>query len=448
MSLRSQNNAYDLAELNQEEVLEPTVRALSGALVDTSGNTWRISPDHVIRWSHFNETHTGALNALKGYVIHLIRNNAPAYVSSQLEFLHVIARQEVDRALKRSISDNHFIDRAVFEIVRKVVLETVSLTNLSSYAGAFVRWYLWSTDAGYPAFDPDVAAEFDQVHVGGNPQGQAVLRQDPNSGPLKEVELTALRGALKAAERTNLLSISDICLAWLFLSFGTNPKNLRLINEEDLIKTALPGGAAIYELRIPRIKKRTPGDRDQFRVRKLVPEIGRLVESLIAQNRNGETAESAKRDRPLFRVSKPRAVLVGTVFDAQAHRRPTSWAGTRLGTIAQKLQLQSYDGLPLRLTPRRLRYSFATRLVQEGASLQEVADALDHSSTEYVHVYFNSRSDLVRRLDLKLALVLAPIAQAFMGTLIKGEQEATRRNDPRSRIRHFSATREVLEPVG
>jgi hypothetical protein len=447
MSVGASHRTVDVLDFYQEELVDLSVRALSGALIDTSADCWRISADHVLNWSNVKHIHPGALNALKGYARYLIRNNAPAYVASQLKHLRVLGRNQVELSLRRSMVLDYFINRSVFETFKQVALETVSLSSLPSYTGAFVRWYLWSTDAGYSAFDPEVAAEFELIHVGGNPQGQAVLRQDPNSGPLREVEMTALRAALKAAERNETLSISDLCLAWLFLSFGTNPKNIRLMNEDDLIKTPLRDGGMVYELRIPRIKKRTAGERDQFRVRRLVPAVGHLIDRLIAENQ-AHSEISSERERPLFHNPRPRSSLVGTAFDSQSHRRPVSWATERMSEIGRTLNLKCFDGKALRLSPRRLRYSFATRLVQEGASIQEVADALDHSSTEHVHVYFNARSDLVRRLDQKLALVLAPIAQAFMGTLIRGEQEAIRGNDPRSRIRHYSGTREALEPVG
>ena len=101
-------------------------------------------------------------------------------------------------------------------------------------------------------------------------------------------------------------------------------------------------------------------------------------------------------------------------------------------------QIISIYGLPLRLTARRLRYTFATKLVASGASPQEVADALDHSSTAHVMVYFNSRSDVVQRLDKAVRLALAPIAQAFMSQVIRSEAEAARHGDRASRIRHAS----------
>ena len=119
-----------------------------------------------------------------------------------------------------------------------------------------------------------------------------------------------------------------------------------------------------------------------------------------------------------------------------------------LALVAFHLDLRTTDGLPLKLTARRLRYTFATKLVASGASPQEVADALDHSSTAHVMVYFNSRSDVVQRLDKAVGLALAPIAQAFMGQVIRSEAEAARHGDRPSRIRHASPTLNSLETVG
>jgi hypothetical protein len=102
----------------------------------------------------------------------------------------------------------------------------------------------------------------------------------------------------------------------------------------------------------------------------------------------------------------------------------------------------------MRLTPRRLRYIFATKLVASGASPQEVADALDHTDSSHVMVYFNTRSDVVRRLDMTMGMALAPIAQAFMGMVIRSEADADRRDDKASRIRHASPTMQSLQTLG
>jgi len=63
-------------------------------------------------------------------------------------------------------------------------------------------------------------------------------------------------------------------------------------------------------------------------------------------------------------------------------------------------------------------------------------------------VYFNNRSDVVRNLDRAISTLLAPVAQAFMGKIIKSEAEATRAGDPASRIRHRNAKTRKFEGLG
>lgn len=258
--------------------------------------------------------------------------------------------------------------------------------------------------------------------------------------------MTSLRSALRAAQVDRKIGLSDLTMTWLMIAFGTNPRNLLLLQEHDYIATPLEDGQIVHELRIPRIKKRTAGPRDQFRVRKMVPEIGELVANLIAQNQRMEHVPGAIR--PIFRRPKARASLVGTSFESLVYQRTTHDFNTALSSVSELLGLLNVEGTPLHLTPRRLRYSFATRLVQDGASAQDVADALDHTTTDHVLVYFNARSDAVRNLDRALAAVLAPIAQAFLGMVIRDEGEAKRAGDPSARIMHMNRRTKKREGLG
>jgi hypothetical protein len=63
-------------------------------------------------------------------------------------------------------------------------------------------------------------------------------------------------------------------------------------------------------------------------------------------------------------------------------------------------------------------------------------------------VYFNTRGEIVRRLDKAIALTLGPIAQAFLGKIVLDEKEAVRGDDPSSRIRHSSHSTQSVETVG
>lgn len=425
---------------------ESLVMTPSGMRVDTDRQIWILSHSDKINWASFKNTDEQFHYAIEKYIRYLISNNSPRYVVNQFSFLLPAVRTEVTKKISKSIERDGVIGIEAFNTFLDVIRTSVSEAQLSGYAGAWVRWYIWATDAGFEIFDYEVAAEFTQLRVGGNPLGVAVLNSDPTAGPLRDVEITEFRSALKAASRSCTLSTGDLAISWLLLSFGTNPKNLTLLEESDLIRTEIKGEDPIFELKIPRIKKRTAGDRDQFRTRRLTPFLGSLLEQLILEN--NKLGWEPGFTRPIFRRTKRDESLRGTDFWVHAYRTKPSELGRRLNYISDILQLKSFEGQPLRLTPRRLRYTFATRLVQEGASIQAVADALDHSTIDHVQVYFNARSDTVKALDRALCMRLAPIAQAFLGKVVRGSSEAVRGDDPKSIIGHLNELDSKFSNVG
>lgn len=420
------------------------IMSFSGAKVDTSGSRWMIGVDSIASWTPFEGVHPDLLFALKAFARHLIATSSPAYVENQLGFLSRLSHNEVARAAAIDFDKAGHLTSATYEIYAKSHQGAVSTEQIYHYLGAYIRWYLWCADSGLHRFDADVATELDTIRLKAAPRSAAVMRQDPQSGPLRRSEYEPFEIALRSPRATEL-PLLDRVVAWLFLCFGTNPRNLTLLVEEDFITTPLIDGTVVHELRIPRIKKRTPGERDQFRTRRLVPELAELIARLIEQNRCVE--RNPDTSRPLL-IGNERKGLVGTPFAAERFRLRIGDLGAILHRVSSTLNLKAHDGSPLHLTPRRLRYTFATKLVADGASPQEVADALDHSDTGYVMVYFNTRSDIVQRLDKAMGLALAPIAQAFMGMVIDDESGAVRARDPRSRIKHFSPTMKSLENVG
>jgi hypothetical protein len=134
-----------------------------------------------------------------------------------------------------------------------------------------------------------------------------------------------------------------------------------------------------------------------------------------------------------------RKELFGTKLHSDAFR----WKRSRLAMAVSDFCYER--GMSFHVTPRRLRYSFATRLVEEGCSPLELADALDHTDLQHVMVYFNSRGQVVRQLDEAVALRLAPLASAFLGRLIPDKSSATRPDDPASSIRFGAADQEQPE---
>ncbi|MEM4987244.1 tyrosine-type recombinase/integrase [Collimonas sp. H4R21] len=438
-----------------DEYAEPSstdVIAFSGDVVDTSGVEWQIGPRECLNWALMPLVAGRTLLALKAHFRNLVRRGSPAYASSQFNYLASLFKYAVADNVR--VNNPTALNTGFYERIRKLLQtqKKISAGTIPNYLDAFRRFYLWCTDAGFEGFDYEEATILENRVIGGNAKGVAVMSDDPNAGPLRPYELDAVAAYLRQATGERVLPTAVLAAVWLFLAFGTNPKNLWLLNEEDLIKTALTDGGVSYSLRIPRIKKRDAVLRTGFKSRPLDPEIGRLLEELIQENADSQMSEAVREnglfERPLFRRLKAHPKLTTTSFSSHAFRWPKGEFGQVLNRFAAASGLKAMDGSPLSLTPRRLRYSFATRLVRDGASKSELADALDHTDLQHVHVYFNNRSDTVIHLDNALTASLTPHIQAFFGMVIPNEQHAVRSNDPASRIRFANKKMDRLDYVG
>jgi integrase len=312
------------------------------------------------------------------------------------------------------------------------------------------KWYNWCCDQAFDGFSAEAAFEMNGLVIGGNQKGEAVQSADPEEGPLIDLEIVALNNALRASKLTDSLPLAERALLWLCIALGSNAGPLALLREEDLQRVAVEGVEdVIYQLRIPRHKKGNATPRAQFKTRKLNAEIGVIVEALIAQNRVLAPADEGCA-RPLFRRKVPRSDIPasGPLAEYRYHclaieiTRLVREAVNKLGVVSPR------TGELLKVSVRRLRYTFATRLVREGASQRVVAEALDHTDLQNVRVYFDLKSDIIERLDAAMALELGPLSQAFLGHIVRSEEDAVRGDRKSGRIYHADQTSRSLEALG
>lgn len=438
-------------QLNATRPLDEEDFKAGGDLAGMGDDVWRLHAEKSIRWRHLPAVGDSVEAAFRKFLWQLRKDRAPAtvdcYFQGALQFLRAAIEIGAD------LTDLATFDVALFHRLRAHMSSRLAVATVGRALHTFRAWYLWCCDADIDGFDFDTAVALDGLVIGGGPKGEAVLGHDPKHGPLQPAEFDRLFLALREATSNEAMPDQDLAAAWLFVAFGCNPKSLYLLHDEDLLKTEMADGTSKYELRIPRIKKPGVEERTQFRTRPLRLEIGTLLERLVKQNVGARRLiQSAMPDKhfssPMFRLQQPRETLIGTDFEAQAYRWRTSHFNKALMRVVRHLNLIGKDGEPLKLTPRRLRYTFATRLVQDGASPVILADALDHTDLQHVMVYYNARSDIVVKLDRAMAMKLAPWGQAFMGTIVRGEKDADRGEDPASRVKHFDHKAERLTDVG
>jgi hypothetical protein len=76
-------------------------------------------------------------------------------------------------------------------------------------------------------------------------------------------------------------------------------------------------------------------------------------------------------------------------------------------------------------------------MAEEGKREREIAQALGHVSMTSSRVYIEATGKIRHSINEKLAQEINPLAQYFLGNIVYSEAEATRGNDPSSRIRGF-----------
>jgi len=281
-------------------------------------------------------------------------------------------------------------------------------------------WYRWCSDQQLLGFDdPELVYELLTLRIPGNKKGEAVLSEDPEDGPLDDLEEITLRAALQR-DRDNVDTALPRILTWAFLSLGSNPKNLVYLRESDY-KAIINGEHTFYSLDVPRIKKGAH-PRSDLKTRKLDASLATLLKQLIMRNQKLDIP--AGFARPLFARAKPRKDCIGTAIHEYAFhftaRELTELVNTyvaRLGVISHR------TGKTLYVTPRRLRYRFATKKVQEGCPMDVLRELLDHTDLQNVLVYYAGTS-MTKRLDGALAVTVGPMVNRFMGRVVSDEAAA------------------------
>ncbi|WP_236674069.1 site-specific integrase [Paraburkholderia hospita] len=308
-------------------------------------------------------------------------------------------------------------------------------------------WYLWSSEMlDCLGFDEDFALELDEIRIPTRPSRLAVELDDEECGPLWDTEVMLLRRALlddRSMDRCAVMQRTAIALS---LAYGRNPANFCLLRETDL-RNALEGFEvpAQWMLAIPRVKKPGVGARQAFIEERVSDELADRLRELIEVN---QTIDCGDRPRPFFMRLDVDQWREGTDTDPYAYHL-TSQSFTRLvRQFSKRMNLVSpRTTRPLRISSRRLRYTFATTMVELGVSRRVLAAMLDHSDTQHVQVYYALKGTrLTTILDRAAALKIGPLMRLFRGTVVRSAASAVNGSDPAKSIR-FVGDMSAMPPV-
>lgn len=323
------------------------------------------------------------------------------------------------------------------------VLTQITSTDLINYRASLHAknaWYIGSLSGflkqwhalGIHGVSDDAIEFLKQVRLKGNQKGAAVRTMDPRRGPYSDIELESVQAALNAAYAAGNVDLDEYMLVWLFMLLGLRPIQYALLKTCDVSAGIAKDGSSVYSLRMPRAKQRGQTHRDEFTVRLLTPQVGKLLVIYAEQVKarfQGHLDDPSQA--PLF-PQKQSHLERPAKF--RFHKATGAITGM-LSEVLNKLHVRSErTGKPLHITATRFRYTIGTRAAMEGHGELIIAELLDHTDTQNVGVYVQSTPEMIERIDRAIAMAMAPLARAFAGVVIADESEAVRGGDPTSRI--------------
>lgn len=266
--------------------------------------------------------------------------------------------------------------------------------------------------ADIPGLSTDLPDCVHKLRVPGNEKRNAVRTMDPHKGPLVDLEVQAIVTSASQLCSTNELSLRNYALLRVLLLCGGRSRSICLINHSDIVLDE----AGCTMLMLPSHKRNrsakpfpVPSD--------LVPVLSALREQDSALQPNLSVSQL-----PLFPGCK-------------GIRNTDRDLGLIVRKISAKLNVISpRTGERINLSPRRFRYTFGTRVYEEGGSALVTAELLDHIDLQHVDVYVGNSHTIADRHEMASIERLTPILSRFKGTLVSNADEALFGDNPKNRI--------------
>ncbi|MFZ7336592.1 site-specific integrase [Comamonas jiangduensis] len=334
---------------------------------------------------------------------------------------------------------------------KNLINEEISIVHLSNYLnslseiekprfGTLSALISWWTDLELYGFSKECADFLGERRISGNIKGESVKTRDPINGPFSEQEYIDIYKSVDAAWAEGRIEFWVFILTRLLFACGARSSQYASLKVCDF---SIKDGT--FTLLIPQVKKRSFNSRDELRAYSLSPQTGELmleyIETLFSI---GLTRDDALFPEALIKDSNcPDGKKDGNLFNGHLDK---DILVKKYNQVMRKISPPSerLNYAPTPITPRRFRYTFGTRLVEEGASQFILADRLGHTDTQNVAYYYEVSPIVVDKIDKAMDEYLLPISAAFRGRLIQGELDSTHKGALGSRIIDFKTSTKPL----
>lgn len=347
---------------------------------------------------------------------------------------------------KRYLRDTSALHVTPTELMNwRALLGTDEQWQLGGLKGFLLAWH----DYGFEGVSKEVVDLLHGWRIQGNEKGAAVASGCPETGPLTDLEISALLDWANMAVARRTLAFEDYAYLLALSMTARRPVQIAALRGKDLIRQA-SRGVQQCRLNCPRAKQRGLGFREEFRSLAIIEDLFLVLQqqhrhAVVAVERalgtrldTGLAAEvpifiNQQALKGLTEIEHLKVCLFGSTPD-RLHAK-THWLAGSLRRVARSSTARSErTGEFIRLSATRFRHTRGTKLRREGFGPFVIAELLDHSDIQNVRVYTQNTAQEAVVINELVGAQLAPFAQACLGRLVNSEREAIRGDDPTSRV--------------
>lgn len=426
--------------INHVDNLSSIHRSKMGYVFEFDSSVWQLDNSISINFEYLPILDKPTLSGFKSCICRYVEEMSAGYAHAIFYyFIYMLKATKTQKIDLKAVS----MFRGILNFEKEY-----QLGMLRSF---FLSWY----EYGYAGISSEVVSYLEALKLRGNVKGKAVITKCPYSGAYTLNEQRALLDWCTNAFVSYEIDL-DAFSAFISLLFtGRRPVQIRHLRFCDLISSKKESDQSVslcYDVNIPRAKQRGTEFREVFSQIEVNEDLYNLL--LLQANNSIEQIEQhfgkvlpehLKEQVPIFLATNKIkeipsfTILEEKLYNDYLHLSSQKFSGLirNVCKLNQAISERTKDFI--HINSRRLRYTKGTNLARLGLSGVALAKALDHSSTQNISVYIENTADMADKINEIIAPALAPIAQAFAGTLISSERDAARANDPHSRVKNHQS---------
>ena len=290
----------------------------------------------------------------------------------------------------------------------------------------------------------------------GRSAGSPVRSDDPNEGFYEQEDYEALVTTYWNEYDNGDASLTETTARLLIAQYGRRPVQLASLKIGDITDIGQFGGVTGRRIEFPGAKKADDGSfrSGLIEVHPVGDDLWDLCQLLIAEVAiawdfflGRKLTEEELKLLPLFQSFQERcwkkrwndafsyhSGIQSGVFNSE-YLHMTGFFISRLAIRQRSAPLYSVVTNDVLVEgARRMRYTLVRKLLKLGVSREAIRHWLAHKKHSTTRIYGEDIGEEARIINEAVAPLMSPLAQAFNGTLRDRESDATRGDDPSSRI--------------